>query len=226
LEAQVNALAHGGSAGVAYADVEFINAEGIVTRELELPQHQPSEVLRNLVVPGPVSTAAYSLLYNRSCIDEVGVYDEAQRYTQDADMLIRLARRFPLVRVPQKLIRIRQHENRASSDGRWVGAALEFYRGWLDRLSLEELFPELSGRASGLARAKARRWMGDAYARHGVPPYLNLAAAQYLSALGESPAILPSLTPRVAKLAQHYFRNNRQFYRLGLRSTLRRLLGD
>jgi glycosyltransferase involved in cell wall biosynthesis len=224
LEMQVRAVSHHAGPAVSYTDVQFIDARGEITGEREVEEPAPGAVLRNLVVGKDVSFAAYSLFYDRRCVEEVGFYDEAQRYTQDADMLIRLARRFPFVHVPQKLMRIRQHGGRASLDRRWVHAALEFYRGWLDRLTLEELFPDLGGGPSGLARAKARRWMGDAYARHTVPPFLNLAAAQYVKALGESPAIMPSLAPRLAKLARCYFQNNRQFYRFGLRSAVRRLL--
>jgi glycosyltransferase involved in cell wall biosynthesis len=226
LEMQVHAVSRHATPAVCYTDIQIIDARGVVIEEREIEEHGRGEVLRNLLVGEPVSLAAYSLLYDRRCVDEVGMYDESQRYTQDADMLIRLARRFPFVRVPQKLMRVRHHGGRSSLDKKWMQDALKFYREWLDELSLEELFPEFGGRATGLERARARQWLGDRYAERAVHPYLKLARAQYLKALRESPAILPSLAPKLAKFygvsVRHYLKSHRQFYRLGLRNAMGR----
>ncbi len=214
-----------GEPGVCYTDIQFIDAAGRVTEERELETHARGETLRHLLTAGPVSLAAYSVMYDRRCVEQVGLYDEAQRWTQDADMLVRLARRFPFVRVARKLMQVRRHAAQGSADPRWVTAAAEFYRDRLGELSLEELFPELKKGGGRLARARARQWLGDAYARHAAPPYLGLAASQYAKALAESPAVLPSLAPRVARLARQQLSRNRQFYRVGLRSAIARRLG-
>jgi glycosyltransferase involved in cell wall biosynthesis len=225
LGGQADALEQLGEPGVCYTDIQFIDAAGRVTEERELEGHARGETLRHMLTAGSVSLAAYSVMYDRRCVEQVGLYDEAQRYTQDADMLIRLARRFPFVRVPQKLMQVRRHAAQGSADPRWIKAAELFYRDWLDTLSLEELFPELKEAGGRTARARARQWLGDAFARHPSPPYTALARSQYAKALLESPAVLPSLAPRVARLARQQLRNNRQFYRLGLRSALARRLG-
>lgn len=226
LEMQVRALSRYDTPAVCYTNIEFIDAQGVVTEERELEEHEPGTVLRNLLVAGPVSYAAYSLFYDRRCVEEVGVYNESQRYTQDADMLIRLARRFPLVRVPQKLIRIRRHGNRASLNKQWERDALSFYLEWLNRLSLEELFPELAGGGKRSERAGAREWLGDRYAEHAVPPYFKLAMTQYLKALREGRAVSLSLARKIARLcgasARYHLKHSRQFYRVGLRSALAR----
>ena len=224
LEEQVRAAGRAGGPAVCYTDIQFIDARGEVTEERDLPEHPPGELLRNLLVAGPVTLAAYSLLYDRRCVEEVGVYDLSQRLTEDADMLLRLGGRFPFVRVPRRLMRIRRHGGRASLNPRWVPEARRFYREWLSRLGLEELFPELAGSRAGSERARARQWMGDRYAEHGTPPYLGLAMGQYLEALRESPAALPSLAPSLARLARRRLGNSRQFYRLGLRSAIARRL--
>lgn len=226
LEEQVRAAEAVGGPAVCYTDIQFIDARGEVTEECDLPEHPPAELLRNLLVAGPVTWAAYSLLYDRRCVEEVGVYDLSQRLTEDADMLLRLGGRFPFVRVPRRLMRIRRHGARASLNPRWVREARRFYREWLNRLSLEELFPELAGSRSGSERARARQWMGDRYAELRTPPYMELAMGQYVQALRESPAALPSLAPRVARLTRQRLDNARQFYRVGLRSAIaRRLAG-
>ena len=224
LEMQVRAMSNLTTPAVSYTDLKFINAEGTVTEERDLKEPASDAVLRSILVGEDVSLAAYSLFYDRRCIEEVGFYDEAQRYTQDADMLLRLARQFPFVRVPQKLMKVRHHGARSSLDKKWMEDALKFYGGWLKKLSLEELFPELAKGSSRLQRAEARRWLGDAYAERAVEPYLTLAKAQYGEALRESLAILPSLAPRIVALWRQQLKRNRQFYRVGLRSALKRRL--
>ncbi|HJQ32235.1 MAG TPA: glycosyltransferase [Pyrinomonadaceae bacterium] len=226
LEEQLRAVAHLGTPAVCYTDIRYIDEQGVVTEERELEEHPPGEVLRNLIVGGPVSLASYSLLYDRRCVEEVGTYDEAQRYTQDADMLVRLARRFPVVRAPGKLMSIRRHGGRSSVNEKWVSDALDYYRGWLERLSLKELFPELGDAASGAERARALVWLGDGYAKHDSPPYPTLAAEQYIKALRESRAALPSVAGRMFRLwgasALKFIGRHRHVYRIGLRSALSR----
>lgn len=222
LEMQMQAVSGWEAPGVCYTDASFIDSDGVVIRELEVPDHAPGELLRNLLVSGPIAMAAYSLFFDRRCIDEVGMYDESQPDTQDADMLIRLARRFPFKRVPQKLIRIRQHVDRSSHSKRWMGEALKFYVGWSDQLSLEELFPEFGSESTGLERARQRIWLGDKFVNN--LPFPKLATRQYAKALRESPAILPTAVAKIARLlaepARRYAKTHRSFHRLGLRTAL------
>lgn len=226
LEMQVSALSGCATPAVCYTDASFIDSDGAVIRELEVPDLAPGLLLRNLFVSGPIVMSAYSLLFDRSCIDEVGMYDESQPNTQDADMVIRLARRFPFKHVPQKLIKIRQHGGRDSYSKGWTREALKFYTNWGKELSLAELFPELGKEATSLERARARVWLGDEYLLREIPPFRKLAMMQYTKALRESPAILPTV---VAKLAgflgqpgRRYARNHRYFLRLGLRTAIAR----
>ena len=222
LELQVRALSNQAAPAACYTDIEFIDEEGVITEERKLPEYERREVMRNLLVSGPIVMASYSLLYDRRCLDEIGMYDESQRNTQDADMLIRLARRFPLTRVPQSLIQVRRHSAQGSSNKQWQADALKFYRHWLHELSLEEVFPDLAEDHSGLQRARARQWLGDRYAATKMVPFGRLAMSQYLSALRESPAILRTVMPRIAALGKHFVDDHRQFYRLGLRTAIAR----
>lgn len=225
LELQVSALSRQVAPAVCYTDIEFIDEEGVITEERKLPEYERREVMRNLLVSGPIVMASYSLLYDRGCLDEIGMYDESQRNTQDADMLIKLARRFPLTRVPQSLMQVRRHSAQGSSNKQWQADALKFYRQWLHELSLEEVFPELAEGDSGLQRARARQWLGDRYAATKMAPFGKLAMSQYLSALRESPAILRTVLPRIARLGKRFVGDHRQFYRLGLRTALARRFG-
>jgi glycosyltransferase involved in cell wall biosynthesis len=226
LEMQVLALSSYIKPAVCYTDACFIDAEGVVTRELEVHNPEPGELLRYLFLAGKIGMSAYSLFYDRRCIEEIGLYDESQPVTQDADMLIRLARRFPFVHVPKTLIRIRQHDGRESLKKNWRSEAFRFYRHWSSKLSLEELFPELGSDASPLERAKARMWLGDKYAEVSMPPFNRLAMIQYVWAIRENPVIIWSVMPKMFGLLRAagggYIPNRRLLYGLGIRTAFAR----
>jgi hypothetical protein len=176
------------------------------------------------LVAGPITFAAYSLFYDKQCLEQVGLYDESQPLTQDADMLIRLARRFPLVGVPEILTQIRRHSAQWSADGRWAREAYKYYRAWLKRLSLAELFPEFEVATSRAARGRARLWLADGYSAYAVAPYIKLAREQYRAALQENLFVLPTVASQLTRSFVRTLNNNRQFYRIGLRTAISRRL--
>lgn len=224
LEMQVAAREKVGEPSVIYTDFQFINSTGAITEERRIGHHSPGETVRNLLVAGSISFAAYSLFYDKQCLEQVGLYDESQPFTQDADMLIRLARRFPLVGVPETLTQIRRHSAQWSAESRWAKEAHAHYLRWLERLPLKELFPENGATSSARARAKARIWLGDRYASNPVAPYIQLARQQYREAARESVTVVPLLIPKLARLLNNTMKQNRQFYRIGLRSAIARRL--
>jgi len=226
LEMQLAAREASDGPSVIYTDFQFIDSSGAVTEERRIGHHSAAETVRNLLVAGSVSYAAYSLLYDKQCLEQVGLYDESQRLTQDADMLIRLARRFPLVQVPETLIQIRRHSAQSSAESRWVDDAYKYYRGWLEQLSLEELFPEFEAVSSRTVRARARLWLADGYAAHAVAPYLRLAREQYRAALHENIFVFPNVASGLARIFLSTLKRNRQFYRIGLRTTIAGWLGQ
>lgn len=226
LEMQVKALSSHTMPAVCYSNACWIDPEGVVLKELSLDHPGPAELLRYLLLAAPIAMAAYSLFFDRRCIDEVGMYDESQPITQDADMLIRLARRFPFVHVPQMLIRIRQHGGRESLKKNWQSEAFRFYRDWADKLSLEELFPEFGSEASAMAKARARMWLGDQYAIVSMPPFNRLSMIQYRKAMRESPRISWSVMPRMIGLlwaaVQPHIPSHRLSLGLGLGTAIAR----
>jgi glycosyltransferase involved in cell wall biosynthesis len=229
LEMQWQALNGYPRPAVCYTDAAFIDAGGAIKRTADLPDHKPAELLRNLFISGPVGMSAYSLFYDRRCIDDVGLYDESQPDTQDADMLIRLARHFPFVHVPRQLIKIREHGGRDSYNKRWTREALKFYTRWSNELRLEELFPDLVGTTT-IERARARMWLGDRYLSNEIPPFRKLAMIQYGKAIRENAGVLPGVSAKIAWFlagpGRRFIKNHRHFYRLGLRTALARRYGD
>jgi len=219
LSEQLQALQHVDGPAVCYTDVKFIDGEGKVFDEKEAPLPDRHAIVRAVLQGEPVLFAAYSLVCDLRCFEQVGLYDLKKRHTQDADMLLRLARAFPFVRVPEKLMFIREHGKRDSKSPTFAAEASAFYGLWLDSLTPAEL----SESNSAYARAISRKELADVFLVRRTEPWTGLARAQYRKALGESPLALPGV---FGSLFCHYFNLPHQFYRIGVRSYLRKRFGN
>ena len=223
LARQVRALETLGVPGVCYTDIKWIDGEGKVFDEKDLPLPQRREVVRAILLWHPVSFAAYSLMCDLSCFEQVGPYDVEKRHTQDADMLLRLARAFPFVRVPKKLTFVREHGTRDSYQPTFLTEAGSFYKVWLSSLTPLELSANPD---SALSRAMSRKEIGDVFIRRWLEPWQGLARMQYRMALREStlaaPAVLGSLLWHYLRKAAAAFKSPRYLGHVGVRSYLRR----
>lgn len=215
LSAQLQALQSVDGPAICYTDIKWIDGDGKIFDEKELPLPERRELVRAILTWDLVLYAAYSLVFELRCFEQVGLYDLKKRHTQDADMLLRLARAFPFVRVPEKLTFVRDHGTRDSKRPTFVTEANAFYRGWLDALTPAEL----SASDSALARAISRKEIADVFMTRREEPWTGIARAQYRKALSESPLAFP---PVLGSLFCHYFNLPPQFYRVGVRSFLRR----
>lgn len=194
LEKQASALRRAGGPAVCYTDVQLIDTLGGVITELRIPEHDRGEVLRHVLTAGAICTASYSVMYDRSCIEEVGFYSEYWKYTQDAEMLMRLARRFPLLHVSEVLVQVREHAERGIHSKGWEREVVRFFREHLEIIPIDELFPEAP------ERSEAYQWLGDALAAESYPIY-RVAYTQYRRALRERPSRIAPLLGRSAWLA-------------------------
>ena len=210
LEKQLAALDQLDEPGVCYTDAEAINFAGEVIAEYRLPQYDRGEALRHVLTGGAIASASYSICYDRRCIEQVGGYSERWRYTQDAEMLMRLARNFPLIRIPEILMQVREHPNRGIHSKEWQREAFRFYREHLLATPIEELFPKLRGNPTRAERARAYLWLGDALAGQPDPVY-NVAYSQYWQAIREYPPEALRLIRRI--LGLWWRRSNEQRHR-------------
>jgi hypothetical protein len=204
LEKQVAALKGWSEPAVCYTDTEMINSQGEVVVELRLPEYERGAALRDILIGERITMASYSICYDRRCVEEVGFYSEGWRYTQDVEMLLRLARRFPLVHVPEVLMQVREHEQRGIHSAAWQREVVKFYAQHLRALPFEELFPELGAGASKSERAGAYLRIADTFAAR--PDLIRrVAFAHYRRALRENPVSAATPLRRIAGL---YCRNS------------------
>lgn len=211
LARQVAALASFADPAVSYTDIQYIDSQGRVMSELTLPEHDRREALRHVLTGGLICCASYSVLYDRRCIETVGDYSETWPYTQDADMLAKLARHFPLVRVPEVLIQVREHDKRGVRSKNWEREVPRFFSEQLNAVPLPELFPEIGDDPPRAERVRACLWLADTLAARPFPFY-HAAYSQYRRALNESPTAVARSLSQVSKLGWRHFRRhaNRQ----------------
>jgi glycosyltransferase involved in cell wall biosynthesis len=205
LERQVAALGPISAPAVCYTDLQMIDSRGEVVTEHKLPEHNRQQALRHVLTGGAICSASYSVMYDRRCVEEVGVYAESWRYTQDVDMLAKFARRFALVRVPETLMQVREHENRGVRSKNWEREVVRFFRERLGNIPFEELFPDLGAGATRSERSAAYLWLADALAAQSYPIY-RVAFSQYRRALREDPSDAARLLRRIARLYWQHLR--------------------
>jgi glycosyltransferase involved in cell wall biosynthesis len=115
--------------GLTYGMVKGIDSEGRVTggfwgnRKYAEGHIAPYIYMRKIELPCPTMT------FRRRCIDEVGVFDEAMRATEDRDLWLRIALKYEVGFVPKVLAHYRQSPSSMSADPeRMLQAQLQFIR--------------------------------------------------------------------------------------------------
>jgi glycosyltransferase involved in cell wall biosynthesis len=116
-------------AGLAYGLIRGIDSEGRLRGKFEgNPQHDEGHIapyiyMRKIELPCPTIT------FRRRCVDEVGLFDETMRATEDRDLWLRIALRYEVAFVPKVIAYYRASPNSMSTDPqRMLQAQLQFIR--------------------------------------------------------------------------------------------------
>ncbi|MFN3323460.1 MAG: glycosyltransferase family 2 protein [Bryobacteraceae bacterium] len=117
-------------AGAVYGEGYLLDRDGRVTSRF--PHTQPVNLWRLVHVSDYI--LQQSVFFRRSVIEELGYLDESLHYTMDWDILIRIAKRYDLVYVPEYMGAIREYpEAKSFSGGRRriaeIGAMLRRHTG-------------------------------------------------------------------------------------------------
>jgi glycosyltransferase involved in cell wall biosynthesis len=94
--------------GMVYSDWDDIDEAGQVIRAVRTLEHDPVVLLRHNYIRA-------SFMYRRECRDAIGDYDPRTKYKEDHDYWLRIARRWPMKRVPELLYQYRIHPRSLSS---------------------------------------------------------------------------------------------------------------
>jgi len=187
LEHQINFLTKFNQYRACYTDYYIMDTKGNPLREVETPWYPREKAIRNLF--GNMYINGSTMLIERTCIDQVGFFSEELKYTQDAEMWLRLIRQYDVGRLPEKLVKQRTHPGQGSVSLRTAqreetkNLFEKIFREWGSAL----IFPEFSNSLDDLRLvARGHTWFGDTMAFHRG--FYDLADKHYL----ESRNVWPS----------------------------------
>jgi glycosyltransferase involved in cell wall biosynthesis len=113
--------------GLAYGFNTRISREGVVIDTFARKQKHgegwiaPYLYMRTVDLPSPTVT------FRRRCIEDVGVFDESLRVTEDRDLWLRIALRYQVALVPKLLAHYRTSPDSATTDpDRMLNSQLQF----------------------------------------------------------------------------------------------------
>lgn len=157
----VSALAALPDAALAYGGITLIDAEGhpgqsfTGTPANAATRIAPQIYTREIHLPCPTVT------FRRSAVDQVGLFDETMRATEDRDMWFRIASKYEAVFIPKLIALYRVSPQSMSTDpDRMLRAQLQFIRKHYGS-------PGTTFRLRQIALARAFRQRAEALRKHG-----------------------------------------------------------
>jgi glycosyltransferase involved in cell wall biosynthesis len=129
LSESLKALAEWPQAGLAYGLVTHIDPEGRLGETWEGNRRNAEGHIAPYIYMRKVELPCVTVTLRRRCIDEVGIFDEAMRVTEDRDLWLRIALRYEVAFVPKVLAYYRVSPNSLSADSQqMLKAQLQFIR--------------------------------------------------------------------------------------------------
>ena len=135
---QRSALVGQGGDVVLYSDYEVMDASGRTVEIFRAGKLSAPQFRMLLITDIPVNGC--TVLVPRRCFEQVGLFDERLKATQDYDLWFRMARRFPFIHVPEVLLRSRMHAGQGTR--RMTSICIEEgnanFTQWLDEIALDQ----------------------------------------------------------------------------------------
>ena len=114
LEKQVNSLDHNPEAGLCYTWTALADSEGVATGRV-IAADAEGNVWKQMCEMNIVCCGSTPMI-RRCCFDNVGLFDENLRFSEDWDMWWRIAAKYTFTVVKEPLIRYRQHQSNMSKN--------------------------------------------------------------------------------------------------------------
>jgi hypothetical protein len=178
LERQVYFLRESNHFKACYTDVYIVDSKGQMLTAVSAPWYPREQAIR--VLFGDMYINGSTMLIERGCFDEVGLFSERLKYVQDGEMWLRLIRRFDIGHLPEKLVKQRSHPSQGSVRLKVMHReeVKNLYEHIFKEWGIGVIFPELSDSMNNhRTMARAHTWFGDTMAFHRG--YYDLANEQY-----------------------------------------------
>jgi glycosyltransferase involved in cell wall biosynthesis len=127
LAESLRTLADRPQAGLAYGLVTHIDPEGRLGTTFEGNRRYAEGHIAPYIYMRKVELPCPTLTFRRKCVDEVGLFDETMRATEDRDLWLRIALRYEVAFVPKVIAYYRTSPTSMSTDpNRMLKAQLQF----------------------------------------------------------------------------------------------------
>jgi glycosyltransferase involved in cell wall biosynthesis len=124
-----NAMMDRPQAGLSYGLITIIDPEGKIGETFEGSKGPVDGWIAPYIYMRTVELPCPTITFRRRCIEEVGVFDETMRATEDRDLWLRIALRYEVAFIPRVLSYYRRSPTSMSADGqRMLQAQLRFIR--------------------------------------------------------------------------------------------------
>ncbi len=129
LSESVKTLKERPQAGLAYGLITSIDQDGNPGKTfLGNPRYAEGHIAPHIYMK-KVDLPCPTITFRRQCLDEIGIFDETMRATEDRDLWLRIALRYEVAFVPKVLAYYRVSPNSMSTDTqRMLTAQLHFIR--------------------------------------------------------------------------------------------------
>lgn len=171
---------------VYYSDFETIDEKGHSLGVHAVPHVAPAALRPSLMLSANLHGC--SLLVPRQAFDEVGLFDESLRTTQDYDLWFKMAVRLPFEHVPKVLVQARLHKDQGTHKlkGYVVPEINELYRRYLTTLTREEIASYWPAGTFNYFRATAMSMWKRGYRNAAVFALLMACRHLYGATIGQA----------------------------------------
>lgn len=166
LEESVKSFDGQPKAGLSYGMIRYIDVEGNATNWEDRRQKNAEGWIATSIYTRKVNLPCPTITFRRKCVEEVGMFDETMRATEDRDMWLRIALKYEVRFIERVIAHYRLSPNSMSTDlSRMLNAQLRFvekHRGapgcgaWQHRVALAWIYKQYADALS------ARRQPGAA----------------------------------------------------------------
>lgn len=113
--------------GLAHGFIDRIDAEGSIIETFARTQKHGEGWIAPYIYTREVNLPCPTITFRRKAVEEVGLFDESMRATEDRDMWFRIALRYQVVTVPVVIAQYRVSPNAMTTDtDRMLRAQLQF----------------------------------------------------------------------------------------------------
>jgi glycosyltransferase involved in cell wall biosynthesis len=142
LEESLKSFAGRPGVGLSYGANALIDPAGVVTKVFEARQAHAEGWIAPYIYMRMVNLPCPTVTFRRECVEQVGMFDEGMRATEDRDLWFRIAQRWEVVMVPRVIAHYRTSPQAMTTDpDRMLNAQLQFVEkhvgtpgcGWVER---------------------------------------------------------------------------------------------